>query len=299
MEMGYAFLENTLNYIYGSENVEKTVSFKFRPNCEVTASGFTKEAWDDIWRDIFALDYKYNCSPSNGGMFISFDFENKEQLEAAIAGLEGIKKFNIVKSPRDDDFQYKVKVHLTAEKTEKQIFLEKLKKLNGVDFVYDFTYEEDGRTKKTAIYVGRLNGYESTSERLVLYLPYIFQQEKRQADFFLKFWNMNGSKIDSIHANLVGDRAKLDWLQDAISKLGTGAAVKGPNNTPINEKIREFIFDTSKAEPVFRYENTAIEETPEFKEFDRTSVLKLNDSQKKAVLKGVDARDLCMLQGPP
>lgn len=299
MEMGYAFLENTLNYIYGSENVEKTVSFKFRPNCEVTASGFTKEAWDDIWRDIFALDYKYNCSPSNGGMFISFDFENKEQLEAAIAGLEGIKKFNIVKSPRDDDFQYKVKVHLTAEKTEKQIFLEKLKKLNGVDFVYDFTYEEDGRTKKTAIYVGRLNGYESTSERLVLYLPYIFQQEKRQADFFLKFWNMNGSKIDSIHANLVGDRAKLDWLQDAISKLGTGAAVKGPNNTPINEKIREFIFDTSKAEPVFRYENTAIEETPEFKEFDRTSVLKLNDSQKKAVLKGVEARDLCMLQGPP
>lgn len=299
MDGRYAFLESTLNYIYGKENVEKSVSYKFRPVKKVTTNGFTKEEWDDIWRDVYALDYNYNSAPTKGGMFISFDFESKEQLDAAISGLESINKYHIVRSPRDDDFQFKVKVHLTTKKTEKEIFLEKLKKLNGVDFVYDFSHEEDGRIKKKSIYVGRLNGYESTSDHLVLYLPYTFKDEKKQTDSFLKFWKANSSKIDSVHANLIGDRAKIDWLQDAISKLGTGAAIKGPNNTPVNEKIREFIFDTSKAEPVIRYENTDIEKTPEFKEFDKTAVLKLNDSQKKAVLKGIEARDLCMLQGPP
>lgn len=299
MDSRYAFLENTLNYIYGKENVEKSVSYKFRPVEEVTQNGFSKEEWDDIWRDVYALDYEYISAPAEGGMFISFDFESKEQLEAAISGLESINKYHIVKSPRDDDFNFKVKVHLTAKKTEKEIFLEKLKKLNGVDFVYDFPYEEDEKIKKKSVYVGRLNGYESTSDHLVLYLPYTYKDEKKQTDSFLRFWKANGSKINSVHANLIGDRSKLDWLQDAISKLGTGESIKGPNNTPVNEKIREFIFDTSKAEPVFRYENTDIEDTPEFKAFDRTAVLKLNDSQKKAVLKGIEARDLCMLQGPP
>ena len=300
MQDRFAFFENTLKYIYGAENVNKKIQFRFRPDNEVVTEGFTKEEWDDIWRDVYALDYKYNQAPAEGGMFLSFDFETKEELEKAISGLESIKKFQIVKSPRDADFLFKVMVHLTAKKTEKQIFFEKLQKLNGVDFVYDFLYnDENGRQKKKSIYVGKLNGYESTSEHLVLYLPYMFKDDIKKADIFLKFWKAQGSKIDSVHANLIGDRAKLDWLQDAISKLGTGAAVNGPNNVPVNEKIREFIFDTSKAEPVFRYENTPIEETPEFLDFDRTAVLKLNDSQKKAVLKGVEARDLCMLQGPP
>lgn len=302
MQNRFAFFENTLKYIYGAENVEKKIQFRFRPDGEAVTEGFTKEEWDDIWRDVYALDYKYNAAQSEGGMFLSFDFETKEEFETAISGLESIGKFEIVKSPRDDDFQFKVTTHLTAKKTEKEIFLEKLKKLNGVDFVFDFTPEVDDETirrKRVSIYVGKLNGYESTSDHLVLNLPYMFKEDVKQTDTFLKFWKANGSKIDSVHANLIGDRAKLDWLQDAISKLGTGTAIKGPNNVPVNEKIREFIFDTSKAEPVFRYENTEIEETPEFKEFDKTSVLKLNDSQKKAVLKGVEARDLCMLQGPP
>ena len=296
----FAFLENTLKHIYGAENVDRKIQFRFRPDSESVSEGFTKEQWDDIWRDIYALDYDFNSSPTEGGRFVSFDFETKEELEKAISGLETIKKFQIVKSPRDDDFQFKVKVNLTAKKTEKEIFLEKLKKLNGVDFVYEFPYEdENGRNRKKSIYVGKLNGYESTSEHLVLYLPYMYKDDIKQTDLFLKFWKLHGSKIDSVHANLIGDRSKLNWLQDAISKLGTGSAIQGPNNAPVNEKIREFIFDTSKAESVFRYENTPIEDTPEFKDFDRTSVLKLNDSQKKAVLKGVNARDLCMLQGPP
>ena len=299
-ENKYIFMEKALEYIYGKENVEKSIYFRFRPETEQVTGGFTKEEWDDIWRDIYALDYQYNASPADGGMFLSFDFETPDQLETAISGIESIHKFQIVKSPRDSDFQYKVKAHLTAKKSEKEIFLEKLKKLNGVEFVYDYKIEgENGKQKTHHIYVGKLAGYESTSDHLVLYLPYMFKDDQKQTDLFLKFWEKKGSQINSVHANLVGDRSKIDWLMDAIAKLGAAASLQGPNNAPVNEKIREFIFDTSKAEPVFRYETTPIRDTPEFKEFDRTAVLKLNDPQKEAVLKGVAARDLCMLQGPP
>lgn len=296
----YIFLERALQYIYGKENVEKSLYYRFRPETEQVTEGFTKEEWDDIWRDVYALDYQYNASTSEGGKFLSFDFESPEQLETAIKGIESIGKFQIVKSPRDPDFLFKVQTHLTAKKTEKEVFLEKLKKLNGVDFVYDYRFEtENGKLKTHSIYVGKLKGYESTSDHLVLHLPYMYKDEQKQTDVFLKFWEKKGSQINSVHANLVGDRSKLDWLMDAISKLGTTTSIQGPNNTPVNEKIRDFIFDTSKAEPVFRYESTPIEETPEFKDFDKTAVLRLNNSQKKAVLKGVAARDLCMLQGPP
>ena len=299
-ENKYTFLEQTLRHIYGAEHVEVSVSYKFRQEGERVSEGFTKDEWDDIWRDIYALDYEYNFRTAEGGMFLSFDFETPEQLDKALSGIEAIGKFRIVKSPRDNDFMFKVQTKLTAKKTEKEIFLEKLKKLNGVDFVYEVSYEtESGRTKKHPLYIGKLNSYESSSDRLVFYLPYSFKEDIKKTDLFLRFYKEKGSQIDSAHANLVGDRAKLDWLMDAIAKLGTTTAISGPNNTPVNEKIREFIFDTSKAEPVFRYADRDIEETPEFKDFDRTAVLRLNDSQKKAVLKGVEARDLCMLQGPP
>lgn len=300
MESKYAFLDQTLRFIYGEENIDKSISYKFRPDEEVSDEGFSKAEWEDIWRDIYALDHEYNSAAGKGCMFVSFDFETKEELDKALSGIESINKYQIMKSPRDDDFQFKVQLNLSAKKTEKDLFLEKLKKLNGVDFLYDLKYEgENGKTKTEHIYVGKLNGYESTTEKLVLVLPNMYKDEQAQTERFLKFWKRSGSKIDSVHANLIGDRSKLNWLQDAIAKLGTTASIKGPNNVPVNENIREFIFDSSKAEAVFKYEMNDIEETPEFKEFDKTSVLKLNDSQKKAVLKGVEARDLCMLQGPP
>ena len=299
-ENKYSFLERTLKYIYGADNVEVSVSYKFRQEGERVAEGFTKEEWDDIWRDIYALDYEYNARAAEGRMFLSFDFETPEQLDKALSGIEAIGKFRIMKSPRDNDFQFKVQTKLSAKKTEKEVFLEKLKKLNGVDFIYEVSYEtEEGRKKRHPLYIGKLNSYESTSDHLVFYLPYTFKDDIKKADLFLRFWKEKGSQIDCAHANLVGDRAKLDWLLDAISKLGTTTTINGPNDVPVNEKIREFIFDTSKAEPVFRYVDRDIEETPEFKDFDKTAVLRLNDSQKKAVLKGVEARDLCMLQGPP
>ena len=305
MSKGYAFLESTLNHIYGEENIVKEVTYKLNRTKENDLGRFSESEWKDIRKDIYLLDYKYNDSVRENGVYIAFDFETKEQLERAISGLESIGKFKIAKSPRDNDFKFKVKIDIAARKTENEIFLEKLKKLNGVDFVYDFVSQENGRTRQKSVFVGKLNSYESSADRLVLYLPYTYKDEKKQTDMFLKFWNSNPGKIDSVHANLIGDRAKLDWLEEAISKLKGEPADNDnennnyPNSTPVNGKISEFIFDSSKAEPIEKYEDKDIAGTQEFKDFDRTSVLQLNDSQKKAVLKGINAPDLCVLQGPP
>lgn len=301
LENSFAFFHATLKRIYGEENIECKAYYKFRPlDRQEEVDGFTEAQWNDIRRDLYALEFEYNVSDAEGGKIIAFDFETKEQLETIYKGISSIGKFHVMKSPLDDDFLFKARVHLVAKKTEKEIFAEKLKRLSGVDFVYEHVEEkEDGHYTRTYVNIGKLNGFNSSSERLVLYLPYFFKSDQKETDKFLKFYKEHGSEIDSVHANLRGDRSKLDWLKDAISKLGTTSGISGPNDTPVNEKIRDFIFDTSKAEPVFRYDQVAIEETPEFKEFDRTAVLKLNPRQKIAVLKGVSARDLCMLQGPP
>ena len=138
---------------------------------------------------------------------------------------------------------------------------------------------------------------ESNAGKLVLYIPNYFNEDKVRAKQLIKFWKKN-PKFGSIHADLRGDAAKTQWLDAAMDKLGDidGWSL---NNKPINKDIKDFIFDSSKAKPIELLESNDIEEMPEYQNFDKTSILKLNESQKKSVLRGLLADDLCMLQGPP
>ena len=296
----------SLQYIYGKENVRQSASIRFRPVewIEPTENdgGFTDDEWKDINKDLFALEwYDKSCaSETDFGMTIFFDFETEEEMKQKFSDLQSINKYAIMKSPLDPDFGFKVTTSILAKKTQQQIFRENLDKLNGAEFVYDYQPEvEEGEKPKKAkhIFVGKLNSYESSSDHLVLYIPNKYKEEQEAAKEALAFIAKH-PRIPSIHANLAGDRAKIDWLKEAMHKLRTTGSWE-PNTSVVNDKIKEFIFDSSKAEPVFRYLNSTIQETPEFKDFDKTAILSLNPSQKEAVLKGVASRDLCMLQGPP
>lgn len=299
-QAGFMFLTQALRHIYGEENVHQTVYFKFKPEERIDyVPGFTDEQWMDIRKDIYAFDWEPTYGDADDGKTIYFEFENREELERKFADLSTINKFVIKKSPLDEDFGFKVTTHLTAKKTAQQEFRENLDRLNGADFVYEFVHvnEDTGKSKKEFIPIGKLNSYESSMDKLVFNIPNMFKDDQKQAEIFLKFIQKH-PRMESIHANLAGDRAKITWLQEALAKLKTTGSWE-PNSHAVNEKIKDFIFDSSKAEPVYRYEQTAVTDTDEFKDFDRTAVLSLNDSQKEAVLKGVAARDLCMLQGPP
>ena len=68
------------------------------------------------------------------------------------------------------------------------------------------------------------------------------------------------------------------------------------NGKAINDKLGQFIFDSSKAEEIFKDISADSEEWQRVK---ANEMLKLNDSQREAILAALHARDLCLLQGPP
>lgn len=289
----HAMLQNMLACIYGEENISRRILYAFSSeDNNIFNNTFSTENWNDIYRDLYALDFDITYGEGSGyTRTLYFDFETLEELETMYKSISDTNKFCVIKSPLDSDFKFKVKTNLLAQKSQKEIFRENLKKLNGVDFsvkVGDHEY----------ITIGKLVERDSTMSQLVFKLPCYYDSDKKIAASFLKFIDKR-PEIREISANLAGDHAKAKWLKDAMHKLSDNNSSNEPNSKPVNDKIKEFIFDSSKATPTSRYEFNDIEKCEEYIKFDRTSILSLNDSQKKSVLRALNANDLCMLQGPP
>ena len=289
----HTMLQNILACIYGKENVSRKILYAFSSeDNNIFNNAFSTENWNDIYRDLYALDFDITYGEGSGNTrTLYFEFETLEELETMYQSISDTNKFCVIKSPLDSDFKFKVKTNLLAQKSQKEIFRENLRKLNGVDFsvkVGDYEY----------VTIGKLVEKDSTMSQLVFRLPCFYDSDKKIAESFLKFINMRPN-IREVSANLAGDRAKAKWLKDAMHKLSDNNPSNEPNGKPVNDKIKEFIFDSSKATPTSRYEFYDIEKCEEFINFDKTSILSLNDSQKKSVLRALNARDLCMLQGPP
>lgn len=293
IEEQHAMLQNMLACIYGKENISKRVIYAFTSeDSSIFNNAFSTENWNDIYRDLYALDFDITYGEGTGyTRTLYFDFESIEELETMYNSISNINKFCVIKSPLDSDFKFKVKTNLLAQKSQKEIFRENLRKLNGVDFsvkVGNYEY----------VTIGKLVERDSTMSQLVFRLPCYYDSDKKVAANFLKFINKR-PEIREVQANLQGDRAKAKWLENAMHKLSNDNPSNEPNSKPVNDKIKEFIFDSSKATPTSRYEFYDIEKCDEFINFGRTSILSLNDSQKKSVLRALKANDLCMLQGPP
>ena len=97
---------------------------------------------------------------------LSFDFENFGELDSLSTFLRSIKRFNFQYDPLSPTFKFKVKTNFLAKKTQKQLFLDKLKKLRGAEFVADLnkktveTDDEPPTTRKRLerpVYLGKLN----------------------------------------------------------------------------------------------------------------------------------------------
>lgn len=284
----------TLTRIYGEGNVLMRKSFMFQRNSrekhqKVTTSDFTEDFWNDIKRDLYALDFKVEANTTKGTL--SYDFETKEECVNKLNKLKAINKFEFLISPDHPEFKFKVRTNLLKNKTEKQIFLERISDLANVEFQISIGEEGD---RKKYLPIGKLNAHESDLSSLVFSIPFRRKEEQKAANKLLEFLDEKKPVITQVEPNLRGDQAKIGWLLTAMRKIAN--PTDKPNGKAVNEKLGQFIFDSSKAEEVFK------DITPNSEEWNRVKkneLLTLNDSQRKAILSALHARDLCLLQGPP
>lgn len=292
----FVLFKNSLSRIYGEKNIEETNYFYIFEaiNLEQTKFSeqhFNEEFWNDIKREFYKLDFKVEVGDNNT---LYFEFTDRTDLLEKYEKLQSIGKFEIVKSPLDADFRFKVKTNLVAKKNQKQLFAEKISKLRSVDFVIEKEVKEKKYPER--IFIGKLNANESTQNQLVFSIPYFWKEDKKIAKVFLKFIESE-PKITKVQTNLRGDETKTVWLREAINKIVN--PTEKPNGKPVNENIKEFIFDSSKAKIIHKFDLKPIEETEEYKNSHKYEILQLNEPQRKAVLKALYADDLALLQGPP
>lgn len=280
--------------IFGKDKVKSKVYLQFdqsRVNEPIRFenSSFKNTFWTEIKREFYSFDFDTNISESQ--QTVAFEFIDYSDLKLKYDKIKSLNRFNIMLSPLNDDFKFKVKIDIIAKKSKKDEFLDKTRQIAGSEFYIDkgdkFEY------KKRQVVIGNLNGRNSDYNSYVFNLPYKWSDDKRQTDKFFKFIEEE-PKIKFVTPNLRGDQAKISWLNEAMNKITNPK--EGLDLKPVNEKIKDFIFDSSKAEEI--YKNLSKDEE-EWNELKRHELLILNDSQRKAVLSALNCTDLALLQGPP
>lgn len=254
---------------------------------------FDDDFWNSVKTDLYGLDI--SASPKDNLLF--FDFTSFDTLQQRLDQLEESERFKLVKADINS-MSFKVRFFQTEKKNKLDSFEYKKEKLKNVEFVTRTVV----KNKSEYVFVGNLSGRESTERELVLTIPFRWKDDQKKAKTILKLFEDENFKMEYVRANLKGDEVKLSWLDEAVKKLDEKRIdSKEPNKKPVNPRLRDFIFDSSKAEPTFKLEidDEDIPELSEYKELESRQLLSLNQSQKNAVLRALYANDLCLLQGPP
>jgi len=252
---------------------------------------------DDFWYGLKTELYGLDISISTKDNLLFFDFTSFEKLQERLDQLSESKIFKLVNA-HISKMPFKVHFFQVENKNKLDSFEYKKDKLKNVEFITSVKI----KNKSEILFIGNLNGKESTERELVFSIPYRWKDDQKKAKGILKLCDDENFQMDCVKANLRGDEVKLSWLDEAIKKLDEKRIdSKEPNKKPVNPRLRDFIFDSSKAEPTYKFEiaEENFHELSEYKELEKRQLLALNQSQKNAVLKALYAKDLCLLQGPP
>ncbi|MFK7799762.1 MAG: AAA domain-containing protein [Aureispira sp.] len=251
-------------------------------------------------RHLYQLPFEITYNKPSQTLF--FEFESKFVLQQRIKALENNDFFSLKYQPKG--FKYKASTTIVAHKTHLQTVEEKIEKLAGVDFEIVIPQQKQDTnawffpdTKRPPkLLLGTLSRKESNTNSLVFVLN-TYYKEHKQALQTLSDLLKKGVPIQEVYPNLIGEATKIKWLKQAIRKL-TKPNDK-LNGKPINPKLKDFIFDSSKATPI--YDTTKLAKDSDYWQTLKKHSLSntLNDSQIRAVLSAVYSTDLCLLQGPP
>ena len=258
-------------------NIEEIIS------CEVDVS------CDGHWN---ARGFKDNQSAKNRK--IRYGRYN-DDTSSIIISLLNIKSFDLIDNwikdvnnslefygdYEDEDVNCTVKItsQRIEEKKERKARIENLSRA-------EFYTDEHG--------IGTLGSLDSNSSDYGM-LRIIFPQEKEEAKIVhdkIKELIEKKKTIKVIAPNLKKEEEILKRERKAVQKVRNEESLQ-------NEKLKDFIFDSSKASPTEIFEHIDISKTEEFRQCQKLALLDLNESQEAAVVKSLYAKDLCLLQGPP
>ena len=183
-----------------------------------------------------------------------------------------------------------IRVYLKSEQPHSLPFDELKRKLNWEDFMLERALKDEAGVetgKMEKIKIGKLMARESTPEYLVLELP---KEEREKIIATIASF----SSKDFLRVDLGGDMAKIGWLKAAMKKVQN--PTDNFNGKAVNGNLRDFIFDSSKALPIFKDIQKGSEA---WDKVSKKKLLKLNENQQKAVLVALHSKDLALLQGPP
>ena len=290
--------KNLFDKGYSSVKFEISEAYSTPKETEVT---FSDNFWKELKRDLYVLPFEVEYNEFSQTIF--FDFTDQSELEQKIYAIRNLGKFDI--NYKSEGFKYKVKTKLVSRKTHLDTLRERIEKLGGVEFEIDIPKQEQEANDETPtrkpkrekrLSIGMLSRRESNIGTLIFTVSTRYKEQKKAVKKLLEV--IEGRlPIDEVFPNLIGDAVKIQWLREAVGKL-TQPTDK-PNGKPVNPKLKDFIFDSSKAEQIF--DETKIEEGSTFWQEVKSSKISktLNDSQIKAILSALYANDLCLLQGPP
>jgi superfamily I DNA and/or RNA helicase len=288
-------------YDKGFQSVSKPEIYEAYSIRVATEASFSDDFWKELKRDLYVLPFEVEYNEFSQTIF--FDFTDQSELEQKINAIRNLGKFDLNYKP--EGFKYKVKTKLISRKTHLDTLRERIEKLGGVEFEIDIPKQEQEAEEETPsrkpkrekrLPIGMLSRRESNIGTLIFTVSTRYKEQKKAVKKLLEITE-GRLPIGQVFPNLTGDAVKIQWLREAVGKL-TQPTDK-PNGKPVNPKLKDFIFDSSKAEQIF--DETKIEEGSTFwNEVAKSRISKtLNNSQIKAILSALYANDLCLLQGPP
>lgn len=207
------------------------------------------------------------------------NIKSTDDIDAWINDINNFLDFSGHYYERDIKCCIKITLKRIEEKEERKA---RIKNLSRTEFYTD----EDGIGT-----IGTLDSNNSDYGKLRIILPQDKEEASKIREIILGLTE-KGISITTIAPNLIKEAEILKRERNAVNKVRNGDSLK-------NERIKDFIFNSSKAKATAIFENIDISETEEFKECQKLALLDLNTSQEEAVVKSLYAEDLCLLQGPP
>ncbi|MGB1217652.1 MAG: hypothetical protein ACPG5P_07235, partial [Saprospiraceae bacterium] len=116
--------------IYGKENIIQGDFIVFKSFSNLNEEDFNsagEDYWQDLKKDFYNLPFDVGVRESDS--IISFDFRDKKDLEDKFRQLKQLGKIEERLSPLHEEFKFKIRLRLIVQKTERELFDEKLKYL--------------------------------------------------------------------------------------------------------------------------------------------------------------------------